>query len=425
LSTELLLNLAWILSMCLLGAALPVGIGLLAARSFAEGGGQLAARILLAGLLALIVSLLCGFSLQYGAIHLPQLGEQPSLAWQWEPFGDGSGLLAWAGPGVPAAIPGRAALFLLQALGAITVVAIALAPLRRLPGPGWIGATVFISGLLYPLLGHWAWGNGWLAKTSQTALLGHGYVDYSGSGLYYALGGMLALAGLLVTSPRNIRPQHQDVEPGRGVLLGTLLALLGMTALHLATSWSVTPRLGLVVVNTWAAAAAGGLVAATYMAFTTTHLRPDMLSRGLLAGAAASAGIAAFAPPTTLLLVGAVAGLLGTLGSYVVERLWHLEDPMGIVPAFGLGGLWGVLAVGLFADGSFGQGLNGVGSGLYLGVPDQGVTGITLLASGMTPDYGQLAAQVLGIGVILVLGLGLGWLVFRSGTVSVKSAKQE
>lgn len=425
LSTDVLANVAWLVLTSSLGLALPLGIGVMVGPGIRRDGG----RLLVVALVAFLVSLGCGFSLQYGFIHVPQLGESTHSAWQWAPFGYGSGLLAWSGPGLPRGVEmGRMALFVLQAVGGMVVVVLAVAPLyKRLPGPGILAVAVFAGGILYPLLGHWVWGGGWLAATGRTAYLGHGFVDFAGVGVYYTLGGSLAMAGLLATKGRKT-PLDSDVslgedaairpQQGRGLtLFGGVVALLGMTALHLASGWGVLPRMGLVVVNTWTGAAAAGIVAAVYMAFTTTRLRTDMLVRGLLAGAAASAGVAPFAAPTTLLIVGAGAGLLTCLGSYWIERFLRLDDIAGIVPGFGVGGLWGILAVGLFSDGTFGQGLNGVAGELYLGVAGQGVSGIALLAPGMTPDFGQLAAQVLGMGVILVWGLGVGWLLFRLGNL--------
>ncbi len=410
-SFETLLNVAWIVLLSVLGLALPAGIGLLAAGPAGKGRSWAGGRLLLAGVVALLVSLACGFSLQYGFVHAPQLGEAPRLGWQWTPLGEDLGLLAWAGPLVPAEA-GRMALFLLQALGAVTVVTLALAAAgRRLPGPGLLGVALLVGGALCPLLGHWAWGGGWLAATGRTAYLGHGFVDWGGAGVHYAFGGILALAGLLATRARQ--PEPGAAAGHEAYLGGALLALVGVTALNMAGAWGIVARLPLVAANTWACAAAGGLVASAYMAFTTARFHPAMLARGLVAGAVASAGLAPFAPPTTMLIVGAAAGLLVPLGSYLVERVWRLEDPAGIVPTFGLAGLWGVLAVGLFADGTFGQGLNGVGAGRYLGVAGQGVSGIALLAPGMAGDFGQLTAQLLGILAILAWALGPGWLLFR------------
>ncbi len=447
-----LLNITWTVILSLLGLALPVGVGMMVGRE-----EKVAGRLLLAGLLAFLVSWACGFSLQYGAVHVPQLGETSRPAWQWSPFGDGSGLLAWGGPGLPVEA-GRLPLFLLQAVGAVAVVVLALAPLgQRFPGPSLVGMAVLIGGVFYPLLGHWVWGGGWLASAGRTAYMGHGFVDYGGAGVYYALGGLLALAGLLgvreassipeevaefslpslrLRSRRQLdrearkvaeevlrqagggglrtRPFGSSAGPG-SYLGGSLLALLGLTALNLAAGWEIMPRLALVAVNTWLGAAVGGLSAVVYMAFTTARFHPVMLARGLLAGAVAGSGLAPFAAPIALLVVGTGAGLVVCLGSYFLTQVLHLPDAAGIVPAFGFAGLWGILAVGLFADGTFGQGLNGVGSGLYLGVVGQGVSGVFLLASGMQPDFGQLAVQLLGLVVIAGWALGPGCLFFRLG----------
>ncbi len=406
-----LLNLIGLLWSVLLGLLLPLGVGRMAVSIHRGEEKRTAGRLLLAGLLILPLSLVAGFSLQYGAIHLPQLGEPPHTAWQWAPWGEGSGLLAWAGPGVPPT-PGRMALLLLQVVGASVVVLIALAPLRCLPTPALVGCTVVIGGLLYPLWGHWVWGGGWLAAVGRSAYLGHGVVDWGGAGRY-ALGGLLALSGLLALHRRG-RPPEADPQPPQSPSLGgTFLTLLGIAGLNLAGAWGVGPQLPLVALNTWAGAAAGGLVALLYMAFVTARPQSGMAGRGLVAGAAASAALAPFAPPTTLLLVGAAAGLLTILATFFLQKFADLEDPTGTTLPFAIGGLWGLLAVGLFADGRFGQGWNGVGAGRYLGIAGQGVGGIALLAPGRAADYGQLTAQLLGCSLLLLLGLGLGWLLFR------------
>ncbi|MGC8873160.1 MAG: hypothetical protein ACP5SI_01760 [Chloroflexia bacterium] len=407
-------SILWLSCTALLALAFPAGLGWMSAgnRSQQEPqGGRLLAATLLAGLVAATV----GFPLLYGAAHFPALGESAHASWQWQPFGEGSGLLAWDGLGVRNAnTPARAALLLLQVSGTLCVVTISLLPvLRRLWAPGWIAAMVAIAGLLYPLLAHWVWGEGWLAQTGLTGYLGHGFVDPGGAGVHYGLGGLLALASLLATGARR----RGAVREGSPPLGAALLAFAGMCSLQLGSLRSLSPQLATAALNTLASAASGGIAAAVYMAFTTTRLRADMLARGLLAGTAAAAGLAPFAPVGTLAGVGAVAGLLMCLGSYLVERVWKLDDSAGLISIFGLCGLWGVLAVGLFADGRCGAGWNGVGTEIYLGVAGQGVTGIALVAPGMARDFGQLAAQLLGIATILAWGLGLGWVVFRLASV--------
>jgi Amt family ammonium transporter len=407
-------RIVWLACSGLLALAFPVGVGWMTTRGKAPSDGQ-GGQLLAVALLALFVAGTVGFSLLYGAVHFSSLGEEPRPSWQWEPFGEGSGLVAWGGIGTQALdTPARAALFLLEAAGTLSVVAIALAPaLGKLAAPGWVAAAVAIAGWIYPLLGHWVWGGGWLAATGRTGYLGHGFVDPGGAGLHYALGGLLALAGLVATGSRHRGP----ARGGNPTPPAMLLTFSGMVWLQLGSTHTLSPELGTMALNTLASATAGGLAAALYMAFTTTRLRSDMLGRGLLAGTACAAGLAPLASTLTNVLAGAVAGCLACLGSYLIERVWKLEDSAGLVPAFGLGGLWGTLAVGLFADGRWGVGLNGIGATRYLGVPGQGVTGILFLAPGMSPDFGQLAAQVLGLAVIVGWGLGIGWLCFRLASI--------
>jgi Amt family ammonium transporter len=105
--------------------------------------------------------------------------------------------------------------------------------------------------------------------------------------------------------------------------------------------------------------------------------------------------------------VGAGAGLLLPLVVYSLNRLWRLDDLTGAIAAYGLSGFWGLLAVGLLADGRWGQGWNGIA-----GLPEQGVSGL-LVAPGLQADAGQLGAQVWGGVALFVWGFVLPWGIFK------------
>ncbi len=115
-------------------------------------------------------------------------------------------------------------------------------------------------------------------------------------------------------------------------------------------------------------------------------------------------------PPWVALAVGAVSGLLTPMAIFVVDRLLRWEDPAAVLTVHGLGGALGLLAIGLFADGTAGQGWNGVGTASYLGVPGQGVTGL-LAAAGYQPDWpGQMQAQGVGLAALALFGFFAAWL---------------
>jgi Amt family ammonium transporter len=178
------------------------------------------------------------------------------------------------------------------------------------------------------------------------------------------------------------------------------------------------------LVSVLGAALSGGAAGFVYMGFVARRLDVAMGVRGMLAGLAAMAAGGPFIPPAYAVLVGLVAGVLACLGTYLLERL-RLPDRTGLVTAYGLGGLWGLLAVGLFADGTYGAGWNGVGAQTYLETTGQGVTGYWP-AAGMVSDPTQINAQLAGIvAAVAVVFVGsllvcrmlnrLGWLRGRSG----------
>jgi len=124
------------------------------------------------------------------------------------------------------------------------------------------------------------------------------------------------------------------------------------------------------------------------------------VARGAAAGVLGVAAATAFIPPWAALLLGAAAGLLVPLVTFLVHYVLRIDDPTGAVPVGLLGGLVGVLAVGLFSDGLAGQGWNDIGPEVYLGVSGQGVTGF-VPATGFAPDWpGQINAQLVGLAAI-------------------------
>jgi Amt family ammonium transporter len=123
----------------------------------------------------------------------------------------------------------------------------------------------------------------------------------------------------------------------------------------------------------------------------------------MAAGAIATLAAGPFVPPWAALLIGAVAGLLVPLATYVVDYVLRLDDPTAVIVTHGLGAAWGLLAVALFADGLAGRGWNGIGLDRYLGVAGQGVTGL-LAAVQMQPDWpGQIQAQIIGLAAVVLI----------------------
>jgi len=156
------------------------------------------------------------------------------------------------------------------------------------------------------------------------------------------------------------------------------------------------------------------MVALLYSWFVTGV--PDALAtgRGTVAALVAISAACGLVPAWAALLIGALAGLLLLVGLYVSEQVLHLEDSNAALTTFGVPGVWGLLAVAIFADGRWGAGWSGVGVGEYLGVEGQGISGL-ILAPGYQPaGASQLQAQLVGIGAVCLVACVLPWAFFRS-----------
>jgi Amt family ammonium transporter len=269
------------------------------------------------------------------------------------------------------------------------------------------------------LFGNWVWGGGWLSNLGLNLELGHGFVDLGGSGAIFVLGALVVLGMYLLLRP--LRPDQE--EPPRLppvhfpllMVLGTLLVVAGWPALVLGNVLVVEQvSASLVVANALLAAAGGAIVTFLYSWFVTGV--PDALAtgRGTVAALVAVSAGCGFVPAWAALLIGALAGLLLLLGLYVSEQVLHLEDPNAALTTFGLPGIWGLLAVAIFADGRWGAGWNGVGLGEYLGVEGQGISGL-ILAPGYQPaGASQLQVQLVGIAALCLVACVLPWAFFRS-----------
>jgi Amt family ammonium transporter len=280
---------------------------------------------------------------------------------------------------------------------------------------------LLVAAVLFPLAACWAWGGGWLAKLGFTLQRGHGFVDYSGSGVVYLLGGCAALGalvGLGYRLPPYAPEEPAEMPPAHFPLLANLGALLfglGWLGWSLSSPFHVAGadlNLPRIAVNGMLAAAGAILASQTYCWFTVGHADPLMSARGTAAGFVALAAGAPFIPPWAALVVGAVAGLLLPLGVYAVERILRLPDATATVALGITAGAWGLLAVALFADGRSGQGWNGVGPTEYHTVLGQGVTGFIAAVGFIGDGPGQMMAQLAGMGAIALLALLVGWLIF-------------
>lgn len=225
----------------------------------------------------------------------------------------------------------------------------------------------FIAAIVYPIFGNWVWGGGWLSALGRNLGLGHGAVDFAGSSVVHAVGGFAALAGALVLGAR-VGKFAKDGTP-RVILahnlpmamLGVIILVFGWIGFNGASTLAATDmRFSVVIVNTFIASAAGCLSAMFLVWKEYGKPDPSMAANGMLAGLVAITAPCAFVDPVGAFFIGLIAGLIVVGSIVVVETKLKVDDPVGAVSVHGVCGLWGVLAVGLFADGSYGDGWNGV-----------------------------------------------------------------
>lgn len=229
----------------------------------------------------------------------------------------------------------------------------------------------FISMFVYPLFGNWVWGGGWLSQLGVNFGLGHGHVDFAGSSVVHMVGGVAALAGAIVIGPR-IGKYGKDgtvnTIPGHNIpmaIIGTFILAFGWFGFNPGSTLAGGDlRIGIVAVNTMLAGGAGALAALFYMYIRGGKADPGMIANGMLAGLVAITAPCAFVNSLSSVIIGAIAGVLVILVYNFVDRKLKIDDPVGAFAVHGVNGAWGVLSLGLFADGSYGDGWNGVSGGV-------------------------------------------------------------
>src|SRR5487761_270316 len=268
-------------------------------------------------------------------------------------------------------------------------------------------SSVLMGAFTYPLFGNWAWGGGWLAQMGTNLGLGKGYCDFAGSGVVHAVGGITALAVCLIVGPR-IGKFNRDGSSNpiighdiSAVMIGCFILAFGWFGFNpgstLGASAAGCLRIGSVAVNTMLAGCTGTFAAMIYMWATKGKPDASMSGNGLLAGLVAITAPSGFVNTVGAAIIGLVAGVLVALSVEFLDRKKWIDDPVGAISVHGTCGLWGVISVGLFADGTsnYGgswNGVNGSVRGLFYG------------------DPGQLVAQFIGVATLLGFVFGLSYI---------------
>ncbi len=353
-----------------------------------------------------------GFGLQMGGVGaLSTFGGETTLSQELSINVGGKlwGLFGTTGFFLPVSIftPAVAATFLFQMVFMDTTATIptgALAERWRF-GP-FIAFSFLISTVIYPIYANWVWGSGWLSALGRNYGLGHGHVDFAGSSVVHMTGGVAALVCCKLLGPR-IGKYNADGSPnpipGHNIpmaVLGTFILCFGWFGFNPGSTLAASDnRFAIVAVNTMLASGSGALTAAFYGKLKFGKPDPTWMCNGMLAGLVAITAPCAFVSPAASIFIGLVSGLLVIAAALFVETTLKIDDPVGAIAVHGVNGTWGILALGLFSNGTYGEGLNGVPGtvkGLFYG------------------DSGQFFAGLIGIGAnVVYVGLtaGIGFLV--------------
>lgn len=377
---------------------------------------------------------ICGFAFQFGGVNYTY-GEtaisatQGSPGWAFSPItlgawgdvltsglrlGEQWGILGLSGfflNGINLSLSGIFAFFIFQMVFMDTAATIPTGSgAERLRFVGFIFMGFWVSMFIYPLVGNWVWGGGWLANLGRTLGLGNGAVDFAGSGVVHTTGGAVGLAVAIVLGPRlgrfnedgtaNAIPGH-DIPMG---VLGTIILFFGWFGFNPGSALGIQGAfmnlVSLAAVNTLLAGAAGGMSAMFYMWWFGPGKKPDpsMSVNGVLAGLVAVTAPCAFIEPWAAVVIGLIAGVLVCIASFVLEKA-KIDDPVGAVPVHMVNGIWGVLAVGLFSSGN-------PDTAAWNGI-DSAVTGL-FYGGGVS----QLIAQIAEAGSIFIVVFVLSYLFF-------------
>jgi Amt family ammonium transporter len=285
---------------------------------------------------------------------------------------------------------------------------------ERITFGAFLLAEILMGAIIYPVFGCWVWGGGWLSQVGTTMGLGHGYCDFAGSTVVHGIGGWAAMALAIILGPRlgkygndgkpRAFPAHNIVF----VVTGTFILLFGWMGFNPGSTLAATDlRISGIAVNTNLAACAGSAAALLmwYMMFG----KPDisMACNGMLAGLVAITAPCAFVDATSSIIIGLLAGVLVCVGVLFNERVLKVDDPCGAISVHGYCGTLGGIALGIFADGSYGAGWNGVGATEYMGVAGKGVTGL------LHGDTNQFLCQLMGAGINIVWAFGVTFILFK------------
>jgi len=414
-------NFAWTLNTGYLVLFMQAGFALLTCGLVRKkNAGHLMMLNFAAYVFAFLAYYVCGFAFQFGAVAVNaaplNLGGTPTLN-EWLVGGGSWGFLGGkgfflSGSGYDAAV-NTLAMFevvFMETAGYIIVGAIC----ERITFGSFLLCELFMGAILYPIFGNWVWGGGWMSQLGTTWGLGHGYCDFAGSTVVHAVGGFAAMALAIILGPR-IGKYDRDGKPRAFpahnivfVVTGTFILLFGWMGFNPGSTLGATDlRISVIAINTNLAAVAGAASALTFWYFMCGKPDVSMACNGMLAGLVAITAPCAFVGANASVFIGLVAGVIVCAGVLFNERVIKVDDPCGAISVHGYCGWFGAVSLGIFADGSYGAGWNGVGATSYLGTAGQGVTGL------LHGDTSQFVCQLVGATLCVAWAFGATFVVFK------------
>ena len=232
---------------------------------------------------------------------------------------------------------------------------------ERMRFSGYIIVSFLVSGLFYPVFGHWAW-NGLDQQVSTGLLNQRGFLDFAGSTVVHSLGGWIALAAVVVIGPRLGRfgaggkPVNGSNLPT--AVVGVLLLWFGWFGFNGGSTLAINASVPLILINTNLAAAVGGLTALAIGYWLERRTEVNWVLNGVLAGLVSVTAACNILDPLNSIFVGAVGSVLCILACKLLEYL-QIDDAINAFPVHGVAGVWGTLAVALLGDPQYyGTGLN-------------------------------------------------------------------
>jgi len=261
----------------------------------------------------------------------------------------------------------------------------------------------FVYIFIYPIYGHWVWGEGWLWNLPY----GAGVRDFAGSGVVHAIGGTIGFVGAAFLGARKGKYNEDGTTntiEGHNVgymILGTILLMFGWLGYDAGSTLAAGDlRASVIAANTLLAGSIGAITVLFLTYLISGHTDVGEACNGCLAGLVAISAPCAYVSPWAAVLIGFIGSILYLISVWVIANKFKVDDPLGACSVHGTNGFWGLIALGIFADGSYG-----------------GVSGA------ITGKYGQLFSQLIAAGVAFAWAGGMSFVIFSMLRGSKGSSK--